>query len=441
MKRTAGVVSAILASAAAAAAVALPDAAGIKAPATFASLAAVALLCAWVHLLCTPGYRRLPFWLAALGGTALLATIAGARHRLPVHEGLAVAAGFMMLVTARVVMARRTLSPRRFVLLFVPVTGALLLAAGLLGGDSAAGAAPADGAFAGSRLPGPAGELERLVGMLHPAYRRYHDEVAPYVRELAADDEITAEEAQRLIEELNERIAQLEGEVARFEAAREELDAYADEVERLRLRVGDLDAGGGQRLDAGDIERVTGYEEAVRPAVPIVRDFAVRLASEHPGTYYRVPGDRLPGAVGIRQVLTIHRYVAAKWRYVNDPLVVRGNYYSPPERTIALGLAGDCDDFAVLIASAVEAIGGRARIVHGICAEGAHAWAEVHLGDRAGWQTAIEVLAEMYPGRSVSRIPERDGGDYWLSLDWQAGRFTCGGSPVVHYESGRRVRG
>lgn len=396
MKRTAGLVSAILASAAAAAAVALPDAA-VKTPATFASLAAVALLCAWVHLLCTPGYRRLPFWLAALGGTALLAAIAGARHRLPVHEGLAVAAGFMMLVTARVVMARRTLSPRRFVLLFVPAAGALLFVASL---------------FGGSERSGPAAELERLVGMLHPAYRRYHDEVAPYVRELE-----------------------------RFEAAREELDAYADEVERLRLRVDDLHAGGGQRLDAGDIERVTGYEEAVRPAVPIVRDFAVRLASEHPGTYYRAPGDRLPGAVGIRQVLTIHRYVAAKWRYVNDPLVVRGNFTSPPERTIALGLAGDCDDFAVLIASAVEAIGGRARIVHGICAEGAHAWAEVHLGDRAGWQTAIEVLAEMYPGRSVSRIPERDGGDYWLSLDWQAGRFTCGGSPVVHYESGRRVRG
>ena len=401
MKRTAGLVSAILASAAAAAAVAIA-AAGIKAPATFASLAAVALLCAWVHLLCTPGYRRLPFWLAALGGTALLAAIAGARHRLPVHEGLAVAAGFMMLVTARVVMARRTLSPRRFVLLFVPAAGALLLVAGLFGGGSAAG----------SERSGPAGELERLVGMLHPAYRRYHDEAAPYLRELE-----------------------------RFEAAREELDAYADEVERLRMRVDDLHAGGGQRLEASDIERVTGYEEAVRPAVPIVRDFAVRLASEHPGTYYRAPGDRLPGAVGIRQVLTIHRYVAAKWRYVNDPLVVRGNYYSPPERTIALGLAGDCDDFAVLIASAVEAIGGRARIVHGICAEGAHAWAEVHLGDRAGWQTAIEVLAEMYPGRSVSRIPERDGGDYWLSLDWQAGRFTCGGSPVVHYESGRRVRG
>ncbi len=53
-----------------------------------------------------------------------------------------------------------------------------------------------------------------------------------------------------------------------------------------------------------------------------------------------------------------------RWTYVNDP--PNGfNYYSPPaSRTINLGLKGDCDDFAILTASSIQAIGGGAsRII------------------------------------------------------------------------------
>ena len=123
----------------------------------------------------------------------------------------------------------------------------------------------------------------------------------------------------------------------------------------------------------------------------------------------------------------MHAAIASSWKYVSDPGVAWGDYVSPARRSLALGLAGDCDDFAVMVASCEEAIGGKARIVHGYTAKEAHAWAELWLGDSGHAREALASLAAML-GRPASSIavdgPERD----WLVLDWRLGDYTLSGA-------------
>ncbi|MCK5737357.1 MAG: hypothetical protein KAH21_12805, partial [Spirochaetaceae bacterium] len=176
-----------------------------------------------------------------------------------------------------------------------------------------------------------------------------------------------------------------------------------------------------------------------RPDIPMVRDFAAALASEHPGSYYREKnyGDSSPGSIGVKQIITIHRYISSEWKYVNDPMFVNQDYYSPAHRTLAAGLAGDCDDYAVLMAASIEAVGGKTRIMAGSCAEGGHAWPEVYIGAKDAWKEALREIGLVYPGRTIQYLTDGSG-KYWLTLDWQLGRYSCGSNAHVIYQSDRR---
>ncbi len=184
------------------------------------------------------------------------------------------------------------------------------------------------------------------------------------------------------------------------------------------------------------LKPVSTFAQAVQPDLPIVRDFAAALAAETPGSYYRSSsyGNPSPGPIGVQQIITIHRYISGEWKYVNDPMFVDRDYYSPAGRTLEAGLAGDCDDFAILTAAAIEAIGGKTRIMGGSCAEGGHAWPEVYIGNRTAWKEALEVVGNAYPGRIIQSLSDSSG-DYWLCLDWQLGIYSCGENPEVLYQS------
>ena len=386
--------------------------------------AGLGLLLVLLRLMTCPGYRRFPFWLAVITGSGLIcAPLAGTAGFL--HGGVLILTGTGLLLAGRVVMRLRNINSGwfsasvaacTFVSLFLPLFMELPSA-----GESAD--------------QGDNGELEDLLELLRPAPEGYDENLAEYVEELVMDERLSREEQEHAIEELNERIEELEGDLRRFESARDEQEMLVSENARLREL---LEQEKAERPEADDLEMVTSYREAVRPAVPLVRDFAVNLASVCPGSYYRSPEDAaraVPGKTGVLQVAAIHRYVFGEWKYVNDSLVIPGEYYSPADRTIALGLAGDCDDFAILLASCVEAIRGRARIMHGRCSDGGHAWCEMYIGDERAWNEAIGTVKGLFPGRRISWIVPGRGQGYWLCLDWEIGVYFCGRSPVVAYAS------
>ncbi len=394
--------------------------------------------CLTLWSLLTRGCKHPPYWITLAGGIGLIfwsLTSGAVTGNLDAALALA---GFGLIITGRITATRLTLNARRYyigagllTLIAVVTVGALL---------------PVENANADlSYVEGKAA----LTALLHPGAGEYIEDIDDYVEDLMEDE--TLDPAAREVEiiALNRRIAAMEAELVLFEEIREENTAKRREIAVLERRVkeamdrvSDIESRPGEsgdiivKVDGKELQRVAVLEQAVRPDIPMVRDFAAVLASEHPGSYYRgkTYGNPSPGSIGVKQIITIHRYISGNWKYVNDPMFVNQDYYSPAHRTLAAGLAGDCDDYAVLTAASIEAIGGKTRIMAGSCDEGGHAWPEVYIGARDAWNEAIRVIGSVYPGRTIQYLTDSSG-EYWLTLDWQLGRYSCGGSAHVIYQS------
>jgi tetratricopeptide (TPR) repeat protein len=146
---------------------------------------------------------------------------------------------------------------------------------------------------------------------------------------------------------------------------------------------------------------------------PIVRNAALKLSSNFPGQY------------NVEQIIMIYEYVMHNWNYVSDP---NEGYYSSASNTLQLGIAegkfatGDCDDYAILIASFIEAIGGTSRIILGYSDTSGHAYAEAYLGenDSLNTKTIINWLNEEYSPDKICLDIDPSTNDVWLNLDWFA---------------------
>ncbi len=154
--------------------------------------------------------------------------------------------------------------------------------------------------------------------------------------------------------------------------------------------------------------------EAIDPMDEVTRNAAVRIAAEEDGPFR------------MEQVAAIWSTVRGRWRYVNDP---RGDeFFAKASQTIANEYAGDCDDFAIVLAAMVESIGGEARIVMLDGEQGGHAYAEVCLHEEP--ETVAQRLAthyrthwDRYLGRQrLENIHFRSSPScpVWLNLDWNA---------------------
>lgn len=182
-------------------------------------------------------------------------------------------------------------------------------------------------------------------------------------------------------------------------------------------------------------------QQAVTPMSPKVRAFALRMAGLFPGEY------------NFGQVCSIWYYLKKNWHYVNDPRAF--DYFAPAFESIEAGLSGDCDDFAILMASCIEAIGGNARIILSYDKTTAHAYCEVYASDNPAeiqrFVTDLAVLdshRELLGGYSAKLKTgsykihfHRDQQGYWLNLDYSAdypgGPFPHSVFEIAVYPDGR----
>lgn len=154
-------------------------------------------------------------------------------------------------------------------------------------------------------------------------------------------------------------------------------------------------------------------DEACDFNLPYTKNFANQLAARSPGDYK---------SKGIDQVCQIVDYCYSKWRYVSDP--AEQEYVARASETIAASLTGDCDDYAVLIASCVIAIGGNARIVVAHKNEGGqtkgHAYAELDITG-LDHNHIIDVVKQHFSEYNVTELHYTNAGTkQWLNLDWSA---------------------
>jgi len=391
-------------------------------PVPLSSLYAAGLGALGVAVFLLARYRRFPFFLHWFPGLA--AGMAVSFIKAPAVQeraSLFMAASLVFMVTALICGVRRNLNRFVFIRLLPPVyLAALGLALLLLPRGSG---------------PGITEDLyaAQVIEKIDPFYREIagaEGEIRAYLEERGSWKK-DRQEQEALIEELNAQIRNIKRDREALEEVQEENRRFKQELVLLRQKLEETE---GRVTPEEAAAEVTSLAKAVDSRSPLVRDFAVKIASAHPGSFYKASSSSwVPGDTGLKQIAALHRYVSSRWKYVNDPLTGRRDYLSPASRTIALGFSGDCDDFAILLAACVEAVGGRARIMSGSCSEGYHAWCEVYTGDALQTRQAAAFLsrgAGAAVGYAVS-----GGGEGWIPLDWKLGQYSCGNSPSELYRS------
>lgn len=196
-----------------------------------------------------------------------------------------------------------------------------------------------------------------------------------------------------------------------------------------------------QTPSALDAEQRIGREtapniaSALTPMEATTRNSAVKIAARKEGPFH------------VEQVAEIWGAVRKQWRYVNDP--EGREYFARASETIENGYVGDCDDFAITLASMVIAIGGKARVVLMDGPGGGHAYAEACV---QGEPTKVAAVLQKHyrnrfrrylEGAAPKTMAYRASSDcpIWLNLDWNA---NVPGGPyepelwaVAVYEGGR----
>ena len=175
------------------------------------------------------------------------------------------------------------------------------------------------------------------------------------------------------------------------------------------------------RIEPANEPDITDLEEIfcarVEPGNPSIRYEALRLVSMYPGDFT------------IEQVSAIYDYLKANWRYVTDPRGIDSFNYANEslhggKQTGHSGV-GDVDDFAILISSLVESIGGTTKfILYEDPSAGYHILAQVYLGRTdANADEVEEVLNWLRAEYDVEHINfniDFMTNECWLDLDLRA---------------------
>lgn len=138
----------------------------------------------------------------------------------------------------------------------------------------------------------------------------------------------------------------------------------------------------------------TQINDKIEPFDLEVRTIAAASAKKYPGQY------------NIYQICSLFDDTKKNIQYVSDP---RGkDLWSTPGDTLKIG-AGDCDDYAILLASLVESIGGTSRIY----LTDTHAFAAVYVGNNT--EDIGTAIGEYYGPVPIYYATDEYGS--WLMLD------------------------
>ncbi len=144
-----------------------------------------------------------------------------------------------------------------------------------------------------------------------------------------------------------------------------------------------------------------------------IRDEGLRLILQYPGD----------GTIS--QICSIYDYMVSNWSYARDPLGIDIFQYSNKSLDLGKGKfsgQGDCDDFAILLASLIESIGGTPRIIFAYGPSSGHAYTEVFLGNYSGEDSNVGCmlrwLRSSYKAKEINMHVDPKLGEVWLNLDW-----------------------
>ncbi len=138
-----------------------------------------------------------------------------------------------------------------------------------------------------------------------------------------------------------------------------------------------------------------------------VRAFSVKYSLMFFDGYY-------PKYRQICRQFSLLKYIKENFKYVADPSDF--DYFASPQESIEL-MAGDCDDYSILMASVLKAIGADVRIIWAP----RHVYPELYCGDKANFEkyvSAIYTFFEQEIGKKHIYYRIDKNGDYWLNIDY-----------------------
>lgn len=116
--------------------------------------------------------------------------------------------------------------------------------------------------------------------------------------------------------------------------------------------------------------------------------------------------------------------MVGNWTFVSDWRGLEefqySNYTLRMGKEVGSSGKGDYDDFSILLASLIEAIGGTPRIVFAYGPFGGHAYTEVYLGKENDREVdeMLEWLRSRYDVEEPKIDTDLESNDMWLNMDW-----------------------
>lgn len=131
----------------------------------------------------------------------------------------------------------------------------------------------------------------------------------------------------------------------------------------------------------------------------------------------------------IPQYFSIFKEIQHRWIYVFDPK--NSEYFAKASQTIEYlksddQFKGDCDDYSIMMAAAIKAIGGEVRLVKTTIIDGdnriGHLYPEVKIGSEKDLETIIYLIKHIYfpeesKGKKVHYYIDNKG-FVWLNFDY-----------------------
>lgn len=169
--------------------------------------------------------------------------------------------------------------------------------------------------------------------------------------------------------------------------------------------------------------------DAIDHTDPKVRNFAVEAANEF---FRKEQKSRTDYPRILVQSFAVFKKINSNWNYVSDP--DGEEYFAKASESTSL-MAGDCDDYSILMAAAIKAIGGKVRLTF---VKG-HIYPELFIGNEQDLQQVAPLLTEKLfaketKHREINYYKDARG-NAWINLDYTAsypgGSYL--GNEVVQY--------
>lgn len=180
----------------------------------------------------------------------------------------------------------------------------------------------------------------------------------------------------------------------------------------------DFDRLGGKFKKEKELRDAIDYNE------PLLRNYAVSIAVKHFDDQAYLAKNRK-----WVQFFSVFKEVYTNWKYVYDP--INEDYYSKASETLSQlnydeKFKGDCDDYSIMMAACIKAIGGEVRLVRTIVKrqgeEIGHMYPEVKFGDSKDLESVVYLIKNIFftdesRGKNVFYYKDPKG-FIWLNFDY-----------------------